>query len=162
MCERLLFRVAVTIALGSVPSIALPQAAAEYAAAAGSAASLTAKTASGLAGGSKQLAGRIQDEMSKPLQSETKESRATQENKQKMDRKGRNTDALLGSDSVPGEAAIVSIEGGEGACVPKNLKTSKGTSGAQLSDPACRRGTASLNPEARSAEKSVITLSFHQ
>lgn len=162
MSKRLLFRMAVTIALGSVPSIALPQAAAEYAAAAGSAASLTAKTASGLAGGSKQLAGRIQDKMSRPLQSETKGSRAKQENKQKMDRKGRNTDVLVGRDSLPGEAAIVSIEGGEVACVPKSLKTSKGTSDAQLRDPACRRGTACLNPEARSAEKSVITLSFEQ
>src|SRR5579863_228344 len=103
MSKRLLFLMAVTIALGSVPSIALSQAAAEYAAATGSAASLTAKTTSGLAGGSKQLAGRIQDKMSKPLQSEPKENKAKQQNTQKIDQKGRNTDAFLGSDSLRGE-----------------------------------------------------------
>lgn len=162
MNKRLLFGIAVTLALGALPAIALPQAAAEYAAAAGSAASLTAKTASGLAQGSQQLAGRIQERMSKPLQSESKESRAKQENRQKVERKRPNSDAVVGSNSVPGEATIVSIQGAEVACVPESPKTSKGVSDTQLKDSACRRGNLSLKPEVRSEEKSVITLSFRQ
>ena len=156
MNKRLLM--AVTLALWGLPSIAFSQAAAEYAAAAGSAASLTAKTASGLAQGTQQLAGHIQEKMSKPLPSEGKKSSAKPGSIPKLEGKSRNTDAVMRGDSAPRGVTIVSIEGAQMACSPKNLGSSKDAPADRSKDPTCRTG----KPEVQNEQKSVINLSFQR
>src|SRR5712692_1963826 len=134
MGRRLLLGMAVTFALAVLPAAAFAQAAAE--AALGNAASGSAAAKAGSVLGralnqsSKQLAGRIQEQTSKPLQL------GTQPSGQKLRLKSHA--GTVRTNSAPGNL-ITSIQGGEVTCAPTDLKSqaSGGKANTESKDKNC-------------------------
>jgi len=137
---------AVTFALAVLPAAAFAQAAAE--AALGNAASGSAAAKAGSVLGralnqsSKQLAGRIQEQTSKPLQL------GTQPSGQKLRLKSHA--GTVRTNSAPGNL-ITSIQGGEVTCAPTDLKSqaSGGKANTESKDKNCGSKASSLKPGPR-------------
>jgi hypothetical protein len=167
MDTRGLLRMTITLALGALPALAFGQAAAESALTNANSAAATAKAGSvlgrALNQSGRQLAGRIQEQTSKPLQL------GTQPNRRQLKLKSQARAGTVRTDSVPGNV-VSSIRGAAVTCEPTDLKTQApgDKTSTESRQTNCPNKALSLQPgpqdkdkeKASDKYKSVITLSF--
>ena len=167
MDRHVLLKMIATLALGTLPALAFGQAAAESALTNANSAAATAKAGSvlgrALDQGGRQLAGRIQEQTSKPLQL------GTQPNRRQLKLKGQARAGTVRTDSVPGNV-VSSIRGAQVNCEPTERKTQAPGDNKSTGWRPTNCPSQALSPQPRPQDKdkdkandkyrSVITLSF--